>query len=745
MEEFDLSVSDISSIFSNTEENSTFGKIKLAALATIARMTLIIIFLESHPCDAILRDAMSIYLRHNLTIEAFLDILRLLQKFPDNTYDFPTTKYKLFQRFPGNLDVYCHVKCQSCGVFSEHLAKSEKYTCSQCRKILIRKQTEFFTCIKLKPQLENQIKKHWNHITKYADNQMAGHDTMKDVQDGLIFKRIHNLCIDGMPLPLMLNTDGANKFKSNRNSIWPILLVQNYLPPNLRYQRPNVILVAIHYGKKPDLKAYFKPLICELKSLFEKGLTIKLNDVNKTFKPYIMSICVDLPAKAMVLNQNQYNGYYSCGYCLHPGCSISNLCKTRKCVRYTQRSTADAERNEFETLRDMREAHISRVADFTKNGFKGLSCAVGFDHFDIVNGFSLDYMHCILLGVVSKTLDLWLNSKNKTQDFYLKPKQRDTMNRRLISLRPCSGGSRLPRSLNEYKNYKANEFRSWILFYMKICAEGIQKRKYVDHMQLLSASVYILLGNNITSQQLNIASQKCLTFVNEFEKIYGRTNMVMNVHLVLHLVNACKSLGPLWTQSAFVFEDFNGVLLKHAKGTTDVILQIASKYVLDKSYSEDVENRKFDNPVGLGRAKKQKIPANCDVNDVRYNEMKAYQDAGAVNFTNRKFVTTFDRIQLQNVTITSQNYTKAIKTIDYFVRLKCGTFGIVKYYLQEGDIIFAMLEIFQTSANIDQFYEVHTTEARIIVEAIQIDKRYCFFQLNGKSYIVASPNGYEKN
>lgn len=166
---------------------------------------------------------------------------------------------------------------------------------------------------------------------------------------------------------------------------------------------------------------------------------------------------------------------------------------------------------------------------------------------------------------------------------------------------------------------------------------------------------------------------------------------------------------------------------------------------MDKSYSEEVENKKIDNPVGLGRAKKRRIPANCYVHDVRYNEQQAYQNAGAVNFTNRKFVTIFDRIQLQNVTITSQNYTRAIKTIDYFVRLKCGTFGIVKYYLQEGDIIFAMLEIFQTSANIDQFYEVQATQAQIIVEAIEIDKRYCFFQLNGKAYVVASPNGYEKN
>ena len=50
--------------------------------------------------------------------------------------------------------------------------------------------------------------------------------------------------------------------------------------------------------------------------------------------------------------------------------------------------------------------------------------------------------------------------------------------------------------------------------------------------------------------------------------------MTMNVHLLLHLSDTVKRLGPLWGHSCFPFESLNGYLLTLFHGTTHVDKQV---------------------------------------------------------------------------------------------------------------------------------------------------------------------------
>lgn len=45
------------------------------------------------------------------------------------------------------------------------------------------------------------------------------------------------------------------------------------------------------------------------------------------FRPFVTHCSCDLPAKAMVQGITQFNGKYSCGYCLHPGVRFKNAPK----------------------------------------------------------------------------------------------------------------------------------------------------------------------------------------------------------------------------------------------------------------------------------------------------------------------------------------------------------------------------------------------------------------------------------
>lgn len=139
---------------------------------------------ETNPYKRLLDDSLRLYLRHNLTLEAYLDILKLLQAFPGNTFNFPTTKFKLFQTFPGSMNIYNHVKCNDCKKYTEHSSNSELYSCSRCQKELYPKKDGYFQYISFKAQLKQQITKHWTIITDYMTECNGNRNDLQDCHDG---------------------------------------------------------------------------------------------------------------------------------------------------------------------------------------------------------------------------------------------------------------------------------------------------------------------------------------------------------------------------------------------------------------------------------------------------------------------------------------------------------------------------------------------------------------------------------
>lgn len=72
----------------------------------------------------------------------------------------------------------------------------------------------------------------------------------------------------------------------------------------------------------------------------------------------------------------------------------------------------------------------------------------------------------------------------------------------------------------------------------------------------------MLLEKEISHENICTAEIRLNEFVEKFEDFYGKHNVTMNIHLLKHIANSVRNLGPLWAQSAFSFETNNGVIVR---------------------------------------------------------------------------------------------------------------------------------------------------------------------------------------
>ncbi|XP_049271227.1 uncharacterized protein LOC125758252 [Rhipicephalus sanguineus] len=241
-------------------------------------------------------------------------------------------------------------------------------------------------------------------------------------------------------------------------------------------------------------------------------------------------------------------------------------------------STVGDLRNSEDVRRDMRFA--VEVGE-PVNGLKGPSPLMRLKHFDLVSGYTVDYMHCVLLGVAKCFTDCWLDSTNSQEPFYIgRPTTVAEIDARLMGIKPPHSFTRLPRSLKERCHWKASEWRSWLLFYAVPCCLGILPQRYLNHFMLLAEGIFVLLQEELTESQLLRAGRLLQDFVSRTLTLYGPRMMTFNHHQLLHLVTAARNFGPLWAHSAFVFEHGNGKVLRTVTSAKGVPQQVLERMVM---------------------------------------------------------------------------------------------------------------------------------------------------------------------
>lgn len=314
----------------------------------------------------------------------------------------------------------------------------------------------------------------------------------------------------------------------------------------------------------------------------------------------------------------------------------------------------------------------------------------------------------------------------------MKKNQLALLEKRFMSIKPISEIKRKPRPFKERSDYKANELRSILLYYFPVCLIGIIPHVYVKKIQKLSIGIYTLLKLSITKKDLAEAEKNLKEFVHEYRILYGFQEMVMNVHLVSHIVDSVKHLGPLWTQSAFPFEKYNGILLNSVRGKSAVLDQMSSKYLLRRYLQKSFQPRIQKVTKFIGRP--INVIETATLYDDNSDKCIKLKDASLLVYRGLK---------INDIKYTSRLYRVLKKSIDFFIGLDSGSFGIVKYYIFINEQKFVVLEEYEALDRIGHILDVEPTTLNIYAPVDSIDKKYIYMKCHDKQYISCLPNDFE--
>ncbi|KAM7291259.1 hypothetical protein ISCGN_027832 [Ixodes scapularis] len=508
-------------------------------------------------------------------------LLMLNKSYGPGSDVLPKSKY-LFRKLwaaKSNKLVKHHYYCPTCGSLLKEVSENDiDRECPSCNISQnldkARRDGCFFTMLSFRDQVSQVISQTkatlHDNLKKLKEQAEEPSEIVRDITSAAAYKKLRESdVLNWSDLTVTFNTDGSPLYKSSKSSVWPIQFTINELPPRARFE--HCVLAGLWFGSShPNMALFLEKFVEEVNAL--DSLTWHHNSSTISSKVYALCCCVDAPARAEVRNHSHFNGYFGCPWCLASGEHLEG------CVRY-RGTLPDEERTPQGVRRDM---ELATLTGRPVNGVKGPSPLARLPHFDLVWGFSADYMHSVLLGVTRQFTDYLFNSTNCREDFYLgSPSIVATVNQRLLSIKPPHTMTRLPRPVGDRCFWKASEWRLWLLFYVLPCTLGILKQRYWKHLRSLVEAIHMLLSEELTPRMLETAGGLLRKFVGRVEPLYKKgACMTFNVHQLLHLPKAAEQLGPLWAHSAFVFEGGNGEIVKSVTSAKGVPLQIVERVVL---------------------------------------------------------------------------------------------------------------------------------------------------------------------
>jgi len=311
-------------------------------------------------------------------------------------------------------------------------------------------------------------------------------------------------------------------------------------------------------GKPASFNDFIEHFVKEMQEIDEQG-GIHLQGSDKPVPVNIQNFICDTPARAFAKMTRGHNYHQGCDRCQQEGVKVSR----RRTFQHTDTPASHRLDKHFINQDDLDDYFVG-VSSLCK-------LSIG-----MVTQFPPDYMHMVCLGVVRRMARSW-----KTGNRHL-PCRLSSSDIKEVSARQKHCTEYLPaefrrkcRSLDFSDRWKATECRQFLLYVGPVVLKGILSEEMYEHYMLLSIAISCLCSQLRCTYYADYCSSLLNKFVKNYADIYGKEQMVYNVHGLLHLCDSVKKFGPLDQFSAFPFESYLGRLKKLVRRQGRTVVQLS--------------------------------------------------------------------------------------------------------------------------------------------------------------------------
>lgn len=211
--------------------------------------------------------------------------------------------------------------------------------------------------------------------------------------------------------------------------------------------------------------------------------------------------------------------------------------------------------------------------------------------FDYVHDLPAEYMHSGCLGLIKRLVELTFQvGENRPRITKRKLSSPAKFNILISKIKVTKETSRRVREL-DFAVYKAQEFRNLSLYFFPIIIECIEENANERHLWLYLAYMFraCTLPNTEYDSEFHEKFVKiCMEqFYITYENLFGIINCTYSVHVICSHLPEIRGKDPLTSNSAFVFENFYGLMRDcYVPGTNSTLKQIFKKVLLKNTIAK---------------------------------------------------------------------------------------------------------------------------------------------------------------
>jgi hypothetical protein len=348
------------------------------------------------------------------------------------------------------------------------------------------------------------------------------------------------------PLSVQINIDGLPVHKSTNHQFWPIM--------GLVFGTATPFIIGLFESQTKPTPDFLNEFVEEFINLSQTGINMN----GQIFAITLHSFICDAPARSMIKGVVNHNSYNGCERCQCRGVWNGRM-------TFLDLNSRPRQNDEFLEY----DVHFVAPTPLTRMNAQ------------MVNSFVLDYMHLVLLGVTKKLIHVWTaGGRGLPQRVKMGPVCKAEVNAFLSSLSDYipSDFSRIPRSLDRVKFFKATEYRQLTL-YTGIVAFRFMEPDIYQHFLLYHVAISILCDAEFHVQHA-FARDLLRKFVEVSKELYGEQFIVYNIHNLIHLADDVQNHDCCLDHiAAFPFENHMRILKRFCRKTSAPLTQIVKRYL----------------------------------------------------------------------------------------------------------------------------------------------------------------------